>query len=171
MSLVCTLSFFLHILINIIRNLNIFCINVDIYEMLLLQKKKGQGINTVIVIPFCNSFMSITLLYFLSILLNNFRNLVIFCMNVDIFSCPGGSSPATDCPAGSYNNAANLHSLSECQVSQLAVLMSFKQIPLTVTILELSRCGVVLVVVVVVVGGGDMLLHVFQLWRKLMLNP
>ena len=27
-SLVCTLSFFLHILINIIRNLNIFCMNV-----------------------------------------------------------------------------------------------------------------------------------------------
>ena len=31
------------------------CINVDIHEMLLLQKKKGQGINTVIVIPLCNS--------------------------------------------------------------------------------------------------------------------
>ena len=84
MSLVCTLSFFLHILINIRRNLNIFCINVDIYEMLLLQKKKGQGINTVIVIPLCNSLMSVTLLFFLSILLNNFRNLVIFCRNVDI---------------------------------------------------------------------------------------
>ena len=28
------------------------CINVDIHEVLLLQKKKGQGINTFIVIPF-----------------------------------------------------------------------------------------------------------------------
>ena len=71
-------SFFLHIFINIIRNLNIFCINVDIHEMLLLQKKKGQGINAVIVIPLCNSSMSVTLLFFLSILLNNFRNLIIF---------------------------------------------------------------------------------------------
>ena len=50
--------FFLYILINIIRNLNIFCINDHINEMLLLQKNKGQGINTVIVIPLCNSSMS-----------------------------------------------------------------------------------------------------------------
>ena len=71
-------------MINIIRNLNIFCINVDIYGMLLLQKKKGQWINTGIVNPLCNSLMSLTLLFFLSVLLNNFRNLVIFCMNVDI---------------------------------------------------------------------------------------
>ena len=84
MSLVCSLSFFLHILINIIRNLNIFCINVHIHQMLLLQKKKGQGINTVMVIPFCNSLMSIILLFFLCILLNSFRNLVVFCLNVDI---------------------------------------------------------------------------------------
>ena len=52
--------------------------------MLLLQKKKGQGINTDIVIPLYNSLMSVTLLFFLCILLNSFRNLVIFCMNVDI---------------------------------------------------------------------------------------
>ena len=40
----------------LIRSLRILVyINVDIHEMLLLQKKKGQGINTVIVIPFCNS--------------------------------------------------------------------------------------------------------------------
>ena len=84
-SIVCTLSSFLHILINVTRNLlNIFCINVDIHEMLLLQKKKGQGISTVIVIPLRNSIMSITLLFFLSILLDNFRNLVIFYMNADI---------------------------------------------------------------------------------------
>ena len=67
----------------IIRNLNTLCINVDIHEMLLLQKKKGQGICTVIVILLFNSLMSVTLLFFLSILLHYFRNLVIFCMNVD----------------------------------------------------------------------------------------
>ena len=76
-SYVCTLSFFLHILISIITNLNTFCINVHIHEMLLLHKKKGQGINTVIVIPLCNFLMSVTLLFFLCILLNNFRNLVL----------------------------------------------------------------------------------------------
>ena len=76
---------FLHILVNIIRNLNIFCMNFDIHEMLLLQRKKGQGINTVVVILLCNSLMSVTLLFFLSILLNNLRNLEIFCMNVDIY--------------------------------------------------------------------------------------
>ena len=32
----------------------IFCINVVIHEMFLLQKNKGQGINTVMVIPLCN---------------------------------------------------------------------------------------------------------------------
>ena len=52
--------------------------------MLLQQKKKGQGSNTVIVIPLCNSLLSVTLLFFLCILINNFRNLVILCMNVDI---------------------------------------------------------------------------------------
>ena len=77
MSFVCTLSFFLHILISI-RNFNTFCINVHIHEMLLLQKKKGQEINTVIVIPLCNFLVSVTLLFFLCILLNNFRNLVLF---------------------------------------------------------------------------------------------
>ena len=45
--------------------------------MLLLQKKKGQGINTVIVIPLCNFLMSVTLLFFLCILLNNFGNLIL----------------------------------------------------------------------------------------------
>ena len=66
---------------NVIRNLNIYRINLHIHEMLLLQNKKGH--NTVIVIPLCYSLMSVTL-FFLCILLNNFRNLVIFCMNVDI---------------------------------------------------------------------------------------
>ena len=66
MSLVCTLSFFLHVLISIIRNLNTFCINVHIHEMLLLENKKGQGINTVIVIPLCNFLMSVTFLFFSS---------------------------------------------------------------------------------------------------------
>ena len=75
-SLGCTLSFFLHILISIIRNLNTFCINVHIDEMLLLQKKK-KGINIFIVIPLWNFLMSVTLLFFLCILLNNFGNLVL----------------------------------------------------------------------------------------------
>ena len=55
LSLVSILYFFLHILINIIRNLNIFCINVHIHQILLLQKNKGQGISTVIDIALCNS--------------------------------------------------------------------------------------------------------------------
>ena len=70
-------SFFLHILISFIKNLNIFCINVHIYEMLLLQKKKGQWIKTVIVIPLCKFLLSVTLLFFLCILLINFKNLVL----------------------------------------------------------------------------------------------
>ena len=66
------------------------CINVDIHELLLLQKKKGKGINTVIVIPLCNSLMSITLLFFLPILfflhilISSIRNLNTFCINVHI---------------------------------------------------------------------------------------
>ena len=60
-------------MISNIRNLIIFCINVDIHEMLLLQKNKGQGINTLIVIPLCNSvnFLSISLWFYLLILINN----------------------------------------------------------------------------------------------------
>ena len=73
----CTVSFFLHILISIIRNLNTFCINVHFHEMLLIQKKKSQGVNTVIVIPLCKVLMSVTLLFFLCIFLNNFRNHVL----------------------------------------------------------------------------------------------
>ena len=38
-----TLLFFLHILLNNLRNLIIFCINVDIHEMLLIQENKGPG--------------------------------------------------------------------------------------------------------------------------------
>ena len=52
--------------------------------MLLLQKRKVQGINTVIDIPLLIFLMSVTHLFFLCLLLNSFRNLVIFCMNVDI---------------------------------------------------------------------------------------
>ena len=70
------MSFLLHILNSIIRNLNTFCINVHIHEMLLLQKKKGQWINTVLVIPLCNFLMTVALLFLLGILLDNFRNLV-----------------------------------------------------------------------------------------------
>ena len=63
--------------LHCIRNLNTFCINVHIHEMLLLQKKKGQGINTVIFIPLCSFSISVIILFFLCILLNNFRNLVL----------------------------------------------------------------------------------------------
>ena len=45
--------------------------------MLLLQKKKGQRINTVTVISLCNFSVSVSLLFFQYILLNNFRNLVL----------------------------------------------------------------------------------------------
>ena len=60
-------------------NLIIFCINVDIYEMLLLQINKGQGINTLIVILLCNSvnLLSVSLWFYLHILINNIRNLII----------------------------------------------------------------------------------------------
>ena len=63
-------SFFLHVLISIIRNLNTFCINVHIHEMLLLQKKKGKEINTVIVIPLHNTsvFYCVSCLIILGIL-------------------------------------------------------------------------------------------------------
>ena len=65
----CVHSTFFPAYLNIIRKVNIFCINVDIHKMLLLQKKKGQGINTVIVIPLYNSLMSVMLLFFLSCLI------------------------------------------------------------------------------------------------------
>ena len=59
---------------------------VDIHEMLLLQKNKGQGINAIIVILLCNSLniLSVSLWVFLYILINHIRNLIIFCINVDI---------------------------------------------------------------------------------------
>ena len=57
--------------------------------MLLLQKNKGQGINTtcIIVIPLCTSFnfLSISLWFFLHILIDNIKNLIKVCINVDIY--------------------------------------------------------------------------------------
>ena len=41
-------------LLNDLRILFIFCINVDIDKMLLLDKNKGIGINSFRVIPLCN---------------------------------------------------------------------------------------------------------------------
>ena len=41
-----TFSFLLFILLNNVRNLFIFCINVDIDEMLLLQESKGLGVDS-----------------------------------------------------------------------------------------------------------------------------
>ena len=66
-------------MISNIRTLIIFCINVDIHEMLLLLQNKGQGITTLIVIPLCNSvnFLSVSLRFYLHILINNIRNLII----------------------------------------------------------------------------------------------
>ena len=45
----------LHILLNNLRILFIFCINVDTDEMLLLDKKKGIWINSFRVISLCTS--------------------------------------------------------------------------------------------------------------------
>ena len=43
------------ILLNSFRDLFIFCINVDIDELLLLDKSKDLGVNSFRVISFCNS--------------------------------------------------------------------------------------------------------------------
>ena len=47
-------SYLLVLLYNL-RNLFIFCINVDIEEILLLDKNNSTGINSFIVIYLCNS--------------------------------------------------------------------------------------------------------------------
>ena len=45
----------LFILLNDLRNLFIFCTDVDIDEVLLLDKNKGLGIDTLRVISLCGS--------------------------------------------------------------------------------------------------------------------
>ena len=45
--------FLLLVLLNNLRNLLIFCINVDIDKMLLLQKNEGLGINSFRIISLC----------------------------------------------------------------------------------------------------------------------
>ena len=47
--------FLLLILLNSLRNLFIFCVNVDIDEILLLQNNKGQRVNFFRVISLCIS--------------------------------------------------------------------------------------------------------------------
>ena len=47
--------FLLLILLNNFRDLFIFCINVDIDKILLLDKNKGLGIKSFRVISLCNS--------------------------------------------------------------------------------------------------------------------
>ena len=47
--------FLLLILLNNFRNLFIFCIIVDIDGVMLLDKNKGQGVNSFSVISLCNS--------------------------------------------------------------------------------------------------------------------
>ena len=50
---VCFILVLLLILLINLSNFFIFCINVDIDEMLLLQKKKGLGVNAFRVISLC----------------------------------------------------------------------------------------------------------------------
>ena len=50
-----TFWFLLLVLLNSLRNLFMFCINVDIDKMLLLHKNNGQGVNSFRVISFCSS--------------------------------------------------------------------------------------------------------------------
>ena len=57
----------------------IFCINVDIDELLLIDKNKGLGINSFRVISLYNSWKGVLVFAFiLHILLNNFRNFSYF---------------------------------------------------------------------------------------------
>ena len=61
--------FLLLILLNNLMNLCIFCINIDIDEVLPLDINKG---------PRVNSFRVISVCYSASYLANNFRNLFIY---------------------------------------------------------------------------------------------
>ena len=71
------------LILNNLRNLFIFCINIYIDEMLLLEKNNSLRGNSFTVISLCNSWNSIFGFCFF-ILLNNWRNRFIFCIKVDI---------------------------------------------------------------------------------------
>ena len=73
--------FLILILLNNFRDLFIFCINVDTDEIFLLEKNKGLWVNFFRVIFLFYSKKGI--LFMLLILINNFRDLFIFCINVD----------------------------------------------------------------------------------------
>ena len=53
--------------------------NIDIDEVLLVDKNKGLGVSSFRVISLCNPWFS----FLIFILIYNFRNLFIFCINVD----------------------------------------------------------------------------------------
>ena len=69
--------FFLHILINIIMNLNTFCINVHYVHFHAATEKEGSRDQYCYIYSLCIFLMSVTLLFLPCILLNNFRNLVL----------------------------------------------------------------------------------------------
>ena len=69
--------FLLLFFLNNLRNLYISCINVDIDKVLLLHKNEGLGVNSFRVNTFVILEKALQFLHL--ILLNNFRNLLIFC--------------------------------------------------------------------------------------------
>ena len=77
--------FLLLILLNLLnnfRNLFIICTNVDIDKVFLLDKNKGLGIIPLELFPFV--ILETVIWFLLLILLDNFRNLFRFCINVAI---------------------------------------------------------------------------------------
>ena len=52
-------GFLLLILLNNFRDLFIFCINVDIDELLMTDKNRGLGVNSFRVISLCNSWKGV----------------------------------------------------------------------------------------------------------------
>ena len=74
--------FLLLILLNNFRDLFIFCINIDIDELLLSDKNKGLGVNFLELFPFI--IIEKVFWFLLLILLNIFRNLFTFCIYHDI---------------------------------------------------------------------------------------
>ena len=74
---------FLLILLNNFRNHFIFYIMADIDEVMLIDKTKGQRLNSFRVFSLCNSKKK-AFWFLLLIVLNNFRNLFIFCITIDI---------------------------------------------------------------------------------------
>ena len=76
--------FLLFIFLNNLRNLSLFCINVDIDERLLLEKNKGLWDNFYKAILFPFVILENVFWFPILILLNNLRTLFFFCINVGI---------------------------------------------------------------------------------------